>query len=64
MIKKIKITDKYSRRVFRDTTIGKIYRVHSRIGHKGQILLYFTDDIGEGVDIYADGNGYEVVEED
>jgi hypothetical protein len=72
MIKKIKITNNKARLSLRDTTNGCVYPViEVPEGAKcsdGSIVvtdgLSFKDDVGDWVDIFEDGRGYEVVEED
>lgn len=72
MIKKIKITNNKARTVFRDTTNGCVYLVievpKGAQCPDGTIAvtdgLSFKDDVGDWVDIFKDGRGYEVVEED
>jgi len=72
MIKKIKITNNKARLSLRDTTNGCVYPViEVPEGTKcsdGSIAvtdgLSFKDDVGDWVDIFEDGRGYEVVEED
>lgn len=64
MIKKIKITNNKARPALRDTTNGRVYRVTNHYNHRDESVLYFTDDANDSVDIFEDGRGYEVVEED
>lgn len=64
MIKKIKVTNNKARTALRDTTNGRVYRVsHTQNNFNGHSLS-FTDEAGDSVDIFEDGRGYEVVEED
>lgn len=64
MIKKIKITNNKARPALRDTTNSRVYRVSNTQNSFNESFLTFIDDADDSVDIFEDGRGYEIVEEE